>query len=72
MTNKDSQPTTSQSVKSDQISDIPKPEVQSNRTSPSESPSTSKLVLIMGSIYITMFLIALVSQSPYACSVAAF
>ena len=60
MTFEDAQNAIEQSVKSDQMSDVMKPERQAASTFSSEYPSTGRVAIIMCSIYITMFLIALV------------
>lgn len=56
----DAQNTTGQSVKSDQLSDVVKPELHPAPETTSEYPSMGRVAIIMCSIYITMFLIALV------------
>lgn len=65
MTFKDTHNMTDQSSKSGQLqlSDVTKPEHQPAPDSLSEHPSMKRVALIMCSIYITMFLIALVSSS---------
>lgn len=60
MTFKDAHGTADQSFKSDQLSGVIKPERQDAPETASEYPSMGKLAIIMCSIYITMFLIALI------------
>ena len=60
MTFQDAYDTAGQSFKSDQLSDVIKPERQDAPETASEYPSMGKVAIIMCSIYITMFLVALV------------